>query len=184
MVAKSAIARHRLAVMTVSVAAGAPGGWWMAGTIPADLSQFTWHVATISQKLAYLHGWPELMRDGEDVDDETLLILTVFAGVMYGAAGATKVLGELGQAFAQEVARRVPRMALTQIGLYTLAVEVAKWIGIRLTKSTFAIFLSKAIPIVSGGISGGISWFAFQSMSRKLQRHLEQLHLHAPSEAL
>jgi len=59
-ISKSSIAWHRAGVTTASFATGIPGGWWIAGTMPADLTQFFWHVSVILQKLAYLHGWPEL----------------------------------------------------------------------------------------------------------------------------
>ena len=37
----------------------------MAATIPADLAQDFWHAIVLSQKLAYLYGWPDLLEDGE-----------------------------------------------------------------------------------------------------------------------
>ena len=71
-IARSSIAWHRTGVTSVSFAAGVPGGWWIAGTVPADLTQFFWHVTVILQKLAYLHGWPELLDEDGDPDDVVL----------------------------------------------------------------------------------------------------------------
>ena len=62
-IATASIKWHRAGVSSVSFAAGLPGGWWMAGTVPADLTQFFWHTVVILQKLAYLYGWPELLGD-------------------------------------------------------------------------------------------------------------------------
>src|SRR5216117_289087 len=53
--ATSSIKWHRAGVSGVSFAAGLPGGWWMAGTVPADMTQFFWHTIVILQKLAYLY---------------------------------------------------------------------------------------------------------------------------------
>jgi hypothetical protein len=164
-------------VSSVSFATGLPGGWWVAGTVPADLTQFFWHTLVILQKLAYLYGWPELLSEEGELDDETLLILTVFIGVMFGAESAGKILSDLAERVAAQVLKRLPRETLTKWGLYRLAREVAKWIGIKLTKESFARVLSKLVPILGGLISGTITWIAFTLMTNRLAIHLESLPL-------
>src|SRR5262249_32449737 len=159
-----------------------PGGWWLAGTVPADLTQFFWHVAVIAQKLAYLYGWPDLVSEDGGIDDETLLILTVFIGVMLGAESAAKVLSDLAERVAAQVLKRLPRETLTKWGLYRLAREVAKWIGVKLTKESFARVLSKLVPVLGGFISGTITWIAFTVMTNRLVRHLESLPLASSHE--
>lgn len=176
-IAISSIRWHRSGVSGVSFVAGIPGGWWIAGTVPADLAQFFWHVVVILQKLAYLYGWPDFMGDEQQLDDETLLILTVFVGVMLGAESAAKILGDLAERVAAEVLKRLPREALTKWGLYRLAREIAKWFSIKLTKETFARYVSKVIPVISGFISGTITWVSFSIMSHRLRKHLESLPL-------
>src|SRR5438105_3378285 len=98
-IATATIKWHRAGVSALSFVSGLPGGWWIAGTVPADLTQFFGHVLVILQKLAYLYDWPELFgEDSElELDDETLLILTVFVGVMLGAESAAKVLGDIAE---------------------------------------------------------------------------------------
>jgi len=179
-IAMSSIAWHRAGVSAVSFATGIPGGWWTAGTVPADLTQFFWHVAVILQKLAYLYGWPSLTDENEELDDETLLLFTIFVGVMFGAGRAARVLADLAERLAGQVIRRLPRQALTKWSLYQLAKEIAKWLGVRLTKQTLAKWIAKAIPVVSGFISGGISWVSFSTMSKRLRNHLEKLSLSEP----
>ena len=130
---------HRAGVSSVSFASGLPGGWWIAGTVPADLTQFSWHVLVILQKLAYLYGWPELFSEDSELelDDESLLLLTVFVGVMLGAESAAKVVGDIAERAAAQVLKRLPRETLTKWGLNGLAREVAKRIGIKLTEDSF-----------------------------------------------
>jgi hypothetical protein len=180
-IAQSSIAWHRAGVTAVSFAAGIPGGWWMAGTIPADMTQFFWHVAVILQKLAYLYGWPNLTEKDKELDDETLHIFTIFVGVMFGTGAAGKALGELAEKIASQVMQRLPQKALTKYGIYQLAKELSKWIGIKLTKESFSKVISKAIPVISGFISGAITWLSFSAMSRRLRRHLESLRLAKPA---
>ena len=177
-IAAENITWHRAGVSTLSFASGLPGGWWIAGTVPADLTQFFWHVLVILQKLAYLYGWPELFQDSE-LDDETLLILTVFVGAMLGAESAAKVLGDIAERAAAQVFKRLPRETLTKWGLYHLAREVAKWIGIKLTEDSFVRYFSKIVPILGGIISGTVSWISFSLMTRRLAVHFESLPLAA-----
>lgn len=177
-IALSTIRWHRSGVTASSFVAGLPGGWWMAGAIPADMSQFFWHVIVVLQKLAYLYGWPSLMDDDGELDDETLHVLTIFIGVMFGAAASSKLLGELAERVAKQVIFRLPKTALTNWGFYMLAKQIARWIGIKITKDSFARILSKIIPIVSGFISGSITWVSFSIMAKRLKKHLSTLRLH------
>jgi hypothetical protein len=125
-----------------------------------------------------LHGWPELLKDGQELDDETLHLFTIFVGVMFGAAGAGKLLSQLGEKVSKELTTRLPRLALTKWGLYNLSKEIAKWIGVKLTKESFARAMSKAVPVLGGAISGTMTWIAFSRMSNRLRAHLEGLHPH------
>src|SRR5256885_12324741 len=118
-IATASIKWHRAGVSSVSFASGLPGGWWIAGTVPADMTQFFWHSLVILQKVAYLYGWPELFSEDSELelDDETLLILTVFIGVMLGAESAAKVLSDIAERAAAPGLNRLPRGTLTKFGL-------------------------------------------------------------------
>src|SRR6266404_7106396 len=178
-IATANIKWHRAGVSALSFASGLPGGWWIAGTVPADLTQFFWHSLVILQKLAYLYGWPELFSEDSELDDETLLILTVFVGVMLGAESAAKVLGDIAERAAAQVIKRLPRETLTKWGLYRLAREVAKRSGIKLTEDSFGRYLSRIVPILGGIISGTVTWISFSLMTSRLAAHLESLLLAA-----
>jgi len=133
------------------------------------------------QKLAYLYGWPELFSEDSELelDDETLLILTVFVGTMLGAGSAAKVLGDIAKRAAARVLKRLPRETLTKLGLYGLVREVAKRIGIKLTEDSFTRYLSRIVPILGGIISGTVTWISFSLMTSRLAAHLESLPLAA-----
>src|SRR6266404_3516610 len=178
-IATANIKWHRAGVSTLSFASGLPGGWWIAGTVPVDLIQFFWHVLVILQKLAYLYGWPELFSEDGELDNETLLILTIFVGAMLGADSAAKVLGYMAERAAAQVLKRLPSETLSKWGLYRLAREVAKWIGIKLTEDSFVRYFSRIVPILGGIISGTVSWISFSLMTSRLAVHFESLPLAA-----
>lgn len=59
-------------------------------------------------------------------------------------------------------------MALTKTWYYPLVKKIAGMIGVKLTKDTFAKGLSKAIPVMGGIISGGITYVSMDKMSKRL----------------
>ena len=172
--ADSCIKGHILKASSISFAAGLPGGWAMAGTIPADLAQYHWHAIVLAQKLAYLYGWPDLLEDGE-VDEETELQLTLLIGAMMGATVAKRLLSELAEEFASQIVKRLPKQALTKYAIYNLTKQVGRWIGVSITKTTFARGISKVIPIIGGVISAGVTAGMMLPMSKRLKNHLRGL---------
>ena len=151
----------------------------MAVTIPADLAQFYWHAIVLSQKLAYLYGWPDLLKEDE-ADEETKAKITLLIGVMMGAQVANKVISEVAERFASEIARRLPRQALTRTAYYPLIKQISKWIGINVTKNTFARSVSKFVPIVGGLVSAGVTAAMMKPMAKRLKNHLRELRLAHP----
>lgn len=177
-IASSCINWQTLQVTAISFATGLPGGWYMAGTIPADLAQFYWHAIQLVQKLVYLYGWPELFDDEEQIiDDDSVLKITIFIGVMLGAGTANQVLKELAEKLSTQVVIRLPKEALTKYGVYNLTKQIAKWIGVKMTKASFSRFASKLVPILGGFISGGISLISMKHMGKRLNNHLKSLPL-------
>ena len=87
-IANSVISSHIKQVTALSAAAGVPGGFAMAATIPGDIAQYYYHVFNLSQKLAYLYGYPNLLDEDGNATDDTINLLTLFTGAMMGAAVA------------------------------------------------------------------------------------------------
>ena len=172
---EATIRLHHAGVTATSALAGLPGGWWMAGTIPTDMAQYFWHVIVVLQKLAYLHGWPVLLDHEREIDDDTKMVLTLFVGVMLGAHGASEALRKLAASLAQEAVTRIPRAAMSRYALFRAAKEVAKWLGISLTKRRFAEWVGRAVPIAGGLVAGGVTWYAFRLGTDRLLQHLEML---------
>ena len=175
-IANSCIANETTRVTALSTAAGLPGGFAMVGTVPADLAQYFGHILRILQKLAYLYGWQNLL-DGEagELDDATTNLLTLFIGVMFGAQGAGKAIAKVSQTAAISLEKRLLNTALTKGTIYPLVKKAMQTLGIRITTKTFSTGVPKAIPVVGGILSGGITLGTFLPMSKKLQNYLKTL---------
>lgn len=159
-----------------SFATGMPGGLAMIGTVPADVTQFYAHAFRIMQKLAYVYGWHDFIKDTENVDDETLGILASFLGIMMGASGAANALNSILQtAVKPAVQRNIAKKALTKTIWYPVLKKTLKFIGINVTKQSLAKSVAKAVPIVGGIVSGGITHATLTGQSSRLKDHLEEL---------
>lgn len=173
-IANACINSHTTKVTTISAVAGIPGGFAMAGTIPADMAQYYWHVFVLAQKLAYLYGFPDLRDENGNLTDTASDMLTLFVGVMMGASAANQAIKGLAKEFAKQVIKRLPQKALTKTMYYPIIKQIAKWIGVKLTKDTFAKGLGKVIPILGGVISGGLTLATFRPSAKRLQHKLQE----------
>ncbi|GFH34915.1 hypothetical protein [Streptomyces pacificus] len=169
-------------VSALSAAAGLPGLFALPATVPADLAQYFGHMLRISQKLAYLYSWPDLFSDdGDDVDDATMGMLTLFFGVMFGTQSANAAVGKVAGMMAEQVAKKLPQRALTQGVVYPVVKKVAAYIGVQMTKQTFAKSVSKAIPVLGAAVSGTLTYTTYRPMARRLKKHLSESVLAKPA---
>ena len=180
-VANTSITFETSKVTGISTLAGVPGGFAMIGTIPADLAQYFGHVLRIAQKLAYIYSWPDLFdNDGEELDEATSGILTLFVGVMFGAQLAQGGVTKVSTMIAAQVAKKLPQQALTKGAIYPVVKKVASYLGVRMTTKIFASGVAKVIPVIGAVLSGGLTLGTFLPMSKRLQKHLASLELTKP----
>lgn len=174
-IADACINSHTTKVTLISTAMGVPGGPFIGGTIAADIAQYYWHVFVLSQKLAYLYGFPDLQDEEGELTDTAIDMLTLFVGVMMGASAANLAIKGVARELAKQVTKRLPRQALTKTVYYPIVKQIAKWIGVKLTKDSFAKGVGKMIPFVGGVLSGGITLATFRPSAKRLQRHLQEV---------
>lgn len=181
-IADEVIKYERACVSGISTALGMPGGVAMAATIPADIAQYYGYMLRATQKLMYLYGFPEIDMEeqGQSFDSETINILIVCMGVMYGAAGANNALKAMAKALAAGVEKQLLRKALTKGSIYPIVKSVAKWFSVKMTKEVFAGFFKKAIPVIGGVIGGGITFLSFKPCCDKLKSSLQNTMLSNP----
>ncbi|MCF0087270.1 MULTISPECIES: hypothetical protein [unclassified Streptomyces] len=169
-------------VSALSAAAGIPGVFALPTTVPADLAQYVGHMLRIAQKLAYLYSWPDLFAgEGDEVDDATKGVLTLFFGVMFGTQSANAAVGKVAGMMSKQAAKKLPQKALTKGVIYPIVKKSAAYLGVQMTKQSFAKGVSKAIPIVGAVVSGGLTLSTFLPMAKRLKKHLAGLPLADPA---
>lgn len=182
-IADDVISYERNCVSGISAALGTPGGWAMAATIPADIIQYYGYTLRATQKLLYLYGFPEIKSDEDGVclDSETINTIILCLGVMNGVAGANNAIKAMARALSVGVEKKLLNTALTKGAFYPFIKKIMKWFGIRLTKSVFAGFFKKAIPVVGGVIGGGLTFLSFKPCCERLQKALRDTMLSNPN---
>ena len=182
-IADEVIKFERNCVSGISAALGAPGGWAMAATIPADIIQYYGYTLRATQKLLYLYGFPEIDSDEEglQLDSQTINQIILCLGVMNGVAGANNAIKGMAKALAVGVEKKLLNTALTKGTFYPLVKAIAKWFGVKMTKSIFAGFFKKAIPVVGGIVGGGITFFSFKPCCYRLKNVLQDTMLSNPN---
>lgn len=156
-----------------SFAAGIPGGLAMAVTIPADVLQFFGLTLRLAQELSYLYGADDLWKDGQVDDEKVQNQLLLYCGVMFGVSGAVSGVRVLSTQIAKTTLEKLPQKALTKTFWYPMVKQIGKSIGIKVTKSTVAKGVSKAIPVLGGVISGGLNFASMMPMANRLQEALD-----------
>lgn len=159
-----------------SFAAGLPGGLAMAATIPADLLQFYGVALRLAQELAYLYGEEDLWRDDILDSDKVTNQLILYCGVMLGATGAAQTVRVLSSSLARQALKKIPQKALTKTFYYPIVKSIAKAFGAKMTKEVFAKGVSKAVPIIGGVVSGGITLVTMKPMGMRLAGTLDEAH--------
>lgn len=180
-VANTSVAYETSKVTGISTLAGIPGGIAMLGTVPADMAQYIGHMLRVAQKLAYIYSWPDLFADdGDEIDEATEGVLTLFVGVMAGVQVAQGGVSKVSAMIAAQVVKKLPQQALTKGVIYPIVKKVAGFLGVSMTKKLFASGVAKAVPVVGAVLSGGLTLGTFLPMSKKLQKHLASLELTKP----
>lgn len=157
-----------------SFIAGMPGGFAMAATIPADILQFFGMSLRMAQELSYLYGCPDLWQDGAVDNERVKNQLILYTGVMFGVAGAVSSVRFLSSQMAKQVIKKFPQKALTKTFWYPIVKQIGKAIGLKVTKTTVANSISKAVPIIGGVISGSINFASMMPMGKRLASTLDK----------
>ncbi|MBR0404585.1 MAG: hypothetical protein IJI68_05205 [Eggerthellaceae bacterium] len=166
--AKGLVNKRTLESSGFSFAAGIPGGIAMAGTIPADLLQYYGFALRLAQEIAYLYGAEDLWSDDGIDSDKVLGTFIVYLGTMFGASGASATLKTMSSALSQQALKKIPNMALTKTFYYPIVKSIAQFFGKSMTKEVFAKGVAKAIPIIGGIASGGLTLVSMRPMGMRL----------------
>ena len=76
---------------------------------------------------------------------------------MFGEANAVVALHQIAKHLASVALKQIPKIALTKVVGYQTIKSLLRIVGVKLTKDLTAKSISKAIPILGGFASGGLT---------------------------
>lgn len=142
----------------------------MIATGGADVAQYFGFAINMAQKIAYLFGEDDLFDNNKasDLSEEANMRIISYLGVMFGASGATGLITKLSRPVGEQLGKRVTAQALTKTIWYPTVKKVGALLGKEITKKTVAKTVSKAVPVIGGVISGGLTYVTFKPMGKRL----------------
>ena len=179
-IADEVIKSETTKVTSVSAAAGLPGGFAMAATMPADLVQYFGFLLRVMQKLAYLYGFERFDLSEEEISPETNSDFIIFLGVMFGVKGANAAVKKVGIVLAHKISKSVTTKAIEKGVLYPVVRKIAQQIGLKLAKQTLTKGLAKTVPILGAGVNGFLTYSSFKPCALRLQKSFKELPLSDP----
>ena len=172
--ARSLVVDRTMKSTAMSFAAGLPGGLAIAATIPADTIQYFGMALRLAQEIAYLYGEDDLWSEGNLKEEKVMNRLIIYCGVMFGAGGAAATLRVITSQLGKQALKKIPQMALTKTFYYPLVKSIVRFFGGRMTKNIFGNIVAKAVPILGGIVSGGITFATLRPQGFRLADILDE----------
>ena len=182
--ARSLVVDRTMKSTAMSFAAGLPGGLALAATIPADTIQYFGMALRLAQEIAYLYGEDDLWSEGNLKEEKVMNTLIIYCGVMFGAGGAAATLRVLTSQLGKQALKKIPQMALTKTFYYPLVKSIVKFFGGRMTREVFGEVVAKAVPILGGIVSGGITFATLRPQGFRLANVLDEAKFSYSKEAM
>lgn len=167
--ANSIIKSSSAKTSVASFATGLPGNpAVMVAAGGADVAQYFGFAINLAQQIAYLFGEDELFDGGGQLSEAAQMRVIAYLGAMFGAAGAAALVSQTSKQAGANVGKKVAAQALTKTAWYPLVKKVGALVGKQVTKKTVEKTITKAVPIVGGVISGGLTYVTFRPMGNRL----------------
>lgn len=152
-----------------SFATGLPGNpVVMVAAGGADVAQYFGFAINLAQQIAYLFGEDDLFDGGGQLSEAAQMRVIAYLGAMFGAAGAAALVSQTSKAASANLGKKVAAQALTKTAWYPLVKKVGALVGKQVTKKTVEKTITKAVPVLGGLVSGGLTYLTFRPMGHRL----------------
>ena len=163
------IAASTTSTSLTSFAAGLPGNpVAMIAAGGADVVQYFGFALNMAQKLAYLFGDDDLFSsDMDQLSEQTQNRIIAYLAAMLGVSGAATLILNVTAKASEAIGKKVAAKALTKTAWYPIMKKVTASIGVKITKQTVGKVVTKAVPVLGGVMSGGITYVTFRPMGKR-----------------
>ncbi|GAB2773360.1 hypothetical protein GCM10027039_38330 [Terrabacter koreensis] len=135
----------------------------------ADVASYFGFAINMAQQIAFLFGEDEIFDGGNDqLSEDAKIRIVAYLGVMFGAGGAAALVNQVSKKAGANLGKKVASQALTKTVWYPVVKKVGAIIGQKITKKTVEKTITKAVPVLGGVVSGGITFVTFRPMGHRL----------------
>lgn len=167
--ASSIINNSAVKTSAASFATGLPGNpAVMVAAGGADVAQYFGFALNLAQQIAYLFGEDELFDGGGQLSEAAQIRVIAYLGAMFGAARAAALVSQTSKLAGANLGKKIAAQALTKTAWHPLLKKVGALVGQEITKKTVEKTITKAVPVVGGVISGGLTYVTFRPMGHRL----------------
>jgi hypothetical protein len=167
--ADSIIKNSATKTSVASFASGLPGNpIIMVAAGGADVAQYFGFAINMAQQIAYLFGEDDLFDGGGQLSEAAEIRVISYLGAMFGAAGAAALVSETSKVAGKNLGKQIAAKPLTTTVWYPLLKKVGAVVGKKITKQTVEKTVTKAVPLIGGVISGGLTYVTFRPMGHRL----------------
>lgn len=168
--AKTIVHRSTVKTSAVSFATGLPANpALMLPAGAADVASYFSFAINMAQQIAFLFGEDEIFEGGDDqISEDAKIRIVAYLGVMFGAGGAAALVNQVSRKAGANLGKKVATQALTKTVWYPLVKKVGAAIGQKITKKTVEKTIAKAVPVLGGVVSGGLTFLTFRPMGHRL----------------
>lgn len=163
------ITSSAISTSLTSFAAGLPSNpAVMVAAGGADVVQYFGFALNMAQQLAYLFGDDNLFSDDMDqLSEKTQIRIIAYLSAMLGVSGSATLVSSVSKMSSATIGKRVAAKALTKTVWYPLLKKSLAAIGVKITKQTVERVVTKAVPVIGGAVSGGITYVTFRPMGKR-----------------
>jgi hypothetical protein len=178
--AKNLINNKKLGVSLTGFGTSFSGGIVSYIGLPVEIKIYMRNIYNLSQELGYIYGVipsPLIKNIEEDknkflvaVQEDTLKALAL----AFGSSTTSLLAKKVSQSFIEKEAKLILKTKVSDKMITKLSKEVAKLVGIKLTKKTINKSLVKWAPVVGGFVSGIINYYSFDKIANNLIKGLKK----------
>lgn len=167
--ADTIITSSAISTSLTSFAAGLPSNpAVMVAAGGADVVQYFGFALNMAQQLAYLFGDDNLFYDDMDqLSKKTQIRIIAYLSAMLGVSGSATLVSSVSKMAGATIGKRVAAKALTKTVWYPVLKKALAAIGVKITKQTVGRVVTKAVPVIGGVVSGGITYVTFMPMGKR-----------------
>lgn len=168
-VAKHTVLRDTEKSSAASFVAGLPSNpIVMAGTGTADVMQYFAFALRMAQEIAYIFGQKDLFDDNGSLSEDGERDIILYLGAMLGVSAANSGIIFATKGLGKTAGKQVTNKALTKTAWYPILKKIAAAIDVKITKQGLSKTITKAVPVVGGVVSGGLTFLSFRPMGNRL----------------